>query len=168
MSSFEALLQAVYRHDLSGLEDAMGTGASVDDTDEDGRTALMHAVLDSGHDVGVIRRLLDLGSAVNHRDGGQKWTALAFAARDQKADVVQLLLDHGAEVDPRDVFGDTPLWRAVSTFQEDAQVIRLLLAGGADPRASNHHGVSPLDLAVTTGKADRIPWSVGLRGEEAT
>ncbi|MDH3525030.1 MAG: ankyrin repeat domain-containing protein [Acidobacteriota bacterium] len=168
MSPFDELLQAVYRHDPSAIGRAIQRGTSVHDSDMDGRTALIHAILDSEHDLGTIRCLLDLGSDVNHADAGQNWTSLAFAARDQKPDVVRLLLDYGADVDPRDAFGNTPLWRAVFELREDTQVVNLLLTHGANPNAENTSGVSPLDLAETTGKTARIKWERGISAARAT
>ena len=61
----------------------------------------------------MIDYLVDRGISVNAFDDGQHWTALHFAARDQKPKVVELLLAHKAEVDSVDSFGNTPLWRSV-------------------------------------------------------
>jgi uncharacterized protein len=123
-------------------------------SDADGRTSLMHAIL--AGDTGAVASLIDRGADVNAVDHEQRWTALHFAARDHNRTVVRLLLDAGAEVDPEDVFGDTPLWRAVMTAGGDLTAMGFLLGHGADPRRRNRHGISPLDLARESGQEDVV------------
>ncbi len=76
---------------------------------------------------------------------------LAFAAREEKPEVVSMFLEAGAEVDPQDAFGNTPLWRAVMSNKGNA-VVELLTAAGADWCRKNSSGVSPSDLKATLGK----------------
>jgi ankyrin repeat protein len=122
--------------------------------DADGRTPLMHAVL--AGDSGAVASLIDRGADVDAVDHDQRWTALHFAARDHNEAVARMLLDAGAEVDPEDVFGDTPLWRAVMSAGADLATIAVLLGHGADPRRKNRHGLSPLDLARESGQEDVV------------
>jgi ankyrin repeat protein len=68
--------------------------------------------------------------------------------------VVKLLLKAGAAVDPRDSYGNTPLWRAVFQSEGDGEVIQLLRKAGADPYIENKHGNSPLKLARTIDNYD--------------
>jgi ankyrin repeat protein len=138
MSEANDVLRAVYRKDVSALE--RSTREEVNARDEDGRTPLMHAVLAEDADAA---------------EPGQQWTALHFAARDQLEAIVQLLVDAGAAVDAVDVFGNTPLWRSV-TSSAKAEVARRLVAHGADPRRKNRYGVSPLDKAREIGRADLV------------
>jgi ankyrin repeat protein len=71
---------------------------------------------------------------------------LHFAAQEQRAEVTETLLRAGAEVDARDAYGNTPLWRAVFTSRGQVQVVGHLLAAGADPDLANTAGVSPRQL----------------------
>ena len=52
-------------------------------------------------------------------------------------------------VDPVDHQGDTPLFKALSTYRGEANgdAIWALMLGGANPKLANTHGVSPEDLA---------------------
>lgn len=50
-----------------------------------------------------------------------------------------------------DIFGNTPLWRAVMSFKDDPTIISELLQSGADPSKVNTSGVSPWTLAETIG-----------------
>jgi len=83
---------------------------------------------------------------------GQGWTALHFAARGQKEAIVKSLRDAGPDVDPVDVFGNTPLLRAVvSTSTPSFALIKALLKRGADPRPKNFHDASPFEFARRGG-----------------
>ena len=152
MSRLDEVLDAVYHKDLPAL------GALTPDdvrlVDPDGRTPLMHAILAEHPDLAVVRGLIERGSDVNAADAGQAWTALHFAARDQSEAIVSALLDAGAVVDPVDVFGNTPLWRAVDHPSPNLSLVANLLAHGADPRRKSRHGVSPLDVARIVGNPD--------------
>lgn len=147
-------IDAVYRKDFSELRRALDDGFDINSKDADGRTALMHAVLDSEPDVKLIESLLESGADANAQDKGQQWSSLHFAARDNKKAVVSVLLGYGPKVDMLDVFGNTPLWRAVMSFDGDASVISMLLEAGASPSKENKSGVSPRSLAETMGKSD--------------
>ena len=110
MTVFDEVLTAVYRRDFRGLDRL--TPADLKATDADGRTALMHAVLAENADAAIVRRLIERGADPGTADAGQKWTALHFAARDQKEPVVRALLEGAARVDAGDLFGNTPLMRS--------------------------------------------------------
>src|SRR5207247_3215687 len=69
-------------------------------------------------------------------------TALHLATASGSQEIVKLLLDAGAAVDPRDVRGLTPLAWAVGTDRPQARIIRLLLAKGADSSGVSKYGES--------------------------
>lgn len=125
-------------------------------TESDGLTPLMHAVLCMEPSLSMIEQLMRLGADVNVQESGQGYTALAFAARDQIRDVVRLLLDNGAVVNTRDGWGNTPLQRCLTTERKDEQIIRWLLDAGADPALKNNYGVSPIDHARNTGDSELL------------
>jgi ankyrin repeat protein len=84
-------------------------------------------------------------------------TALHKAAQSGNADVVELLLDHGAFIDQQSpVLGNTPLIDAVLYKRVDA--VRALLERGARTTIRNHWQQSPLELA----QADRADEVVAL------
>lgn len=61
--------------------------------------------------------------------------------------VAELLLQRGAQVDPGNVFGNTPLWIAVFNSRGRGEMITLLRRNGADPLRPNDSGQTPVDLA---------------------
>ncbi|MCY4188296.1 MAG: ankyrin repeat domain-containing protein, partial [Bryobacterales bacterium] len=56
---------------------------------------------------------------VNLTDGGEGYTALMFAAAEGHADIVQMLLDKGADPDLRDTDGESALKFASDKRHQD-------------------------------------------------
>lgn len=152
--TFDELVGAVYRRDLA--EVAKANRADVNQTDDDGRTLLMHAILAEHPAPELVRLLLDKGADPDVADTGQRWTALHFAARDERAELVSILLDAGAAVDPVDAFENTPLWRAVSECRGELGAVQVLVDHGADPARKNGRGISPRRLAQQMGRGDLV------------
>ena len=150
----EDLLTAVYRRDRRTLDRLLKSGADINERDRDGRTALIHAILDSESDPDFVAYLIDLNADVDTVDNGQSWSALHFAARDNKVEIVDILARSGAEIGPVDVFGNTPLWRCVMNCGNDYAVVRILLDAGADAHKPNLNGNSPIKVAETRGNEE--------------
>ena len=69
----------------------------------------------------------------------------------ERAEVIQVLLAAGADVDARDELGGvTPLHAAanVGRWLEVPEMLLMLLGAGADPNAQNEYGLTPLHVAV--------------------
>ncbi|KAL8719534.1 MAG: hypothetical protein Q9225_003477, partial [Loekoesia sp. 1 TL-2023] len=71
-------------------------------------------------------------------------TPLQIASLEGLADVVQLLLDAGCDINCKNIDMETPLIDAVENGH--LEVVQLLLNAGLDPRQSNAKGEEPLDL----------------------
>ena len=125
-------IKAVYRKDLSKMMDMLSDGFDINTKDADGRTALMHAVLDSEPDIETIKFIFKNSCDINSRDRSQKWSALHFGARDNKKEVVTTLLKYEPLVDATDAFGNTPLLRAVMEFKGNVTIVAHLLKSGAE------------------------------------
>lgn len=115
-------------------------------TDE-GNTPLMLAVYHA--DLALIHALLDLGAdpMIARKDG---LTALHLAAKLDRVDSAQILLDAGA--DPNAIGGVTqcpPIHLAAGIGHR--QMVELLLKRGADIRAVDRNGYTAFDVANGTG-----------------
>ncbi|MQY22290.1 ankyrin repeat domain-containing protein [Nocardia macrotermitis] len=98
--------------------------------DEYGRSALHYAALDG--DLTDVERLL-ASEEVNFPDSAG-WTPLHFAASRGRPDVVERLLDAGADIDALTERGMPAIyWAAVAPTGDPVQTIRILRARGADP-----------------------------------
>jgi hypothetical protein len=90
--------------------------------------------------------LLANGADPNAKDD-DAWTPPHFAAQSGALEMVTLLLSYGAEVDPLDSNGNSPLSNAVFACTGDGNLIAARRAVGADPFRKNNYGVSSIGLA---------------------
>jgi hypothetical protein len=81
-------------------------------------------------------------------------TPLIWAADNNHAEVLRLLLDRGAELEARDDDGETAFFRAVAYGHEE--IVGMLLSKGADVRAENMYGVTPLQAASGEGNLGMV------------
>ena len=77
----------------------------------------------------MVRLLVRAGAPVSKSEGVQRVTPLHMAARRGNVMVAEALLDCGAEINPRDKRGDTPLQRAINCRKKE--VADLLRTRGA-------------------------------------
>ncbi|XP_041025814.1 integrin-linked protein kinase 1 isoform X1 [Juglans microcarpa x Juglans regia] len=92
--------------------------------------------LANGGDLEGIRELLDSGVDVNFKDIDDR-RALHVSACQGFTGVAALLLDRGAEIDPKDRWGSTPLADAI--YYKNHDVIKLLEKCGAKPLMAPMH-----------------------------
>lgn len=82
------------------------------------------------------------------------YTALHYCAQNGKLALAKLLIDKGADVNRKDIYGNTPLFKAVFFSGGHKEMISLLLQAGADANEHNDAGVSPRELAQNIGNFD--------------
>ncbi|XP_039975047.1 ankyrin repeat and SOCS box protein 12-like [Xiphias gladius] len=125
-----------------------------EDEDNEQCEALNNAV--SSDDVTLLAKLLSQESyrgSINARSGwGVPVTPLRTAAALGHLRCLELLLEHGAEIDSLDVKAQTPLFTAVSGKHLDCVVA--LLKAGADPNGSQYNNCSPVLTAAREGDVD--------------
>ena len=108
------------------------------------RTERLHRAAATG-DLLEIERLLQEGCNIDAFDEDLPRTPLHYAAIENQADAVQLLIRAGANVNANDPerIGDTPLGAVAGTCS--FEIAKLLVDGGADPTIPGWMQLTALD-----------------------
>eukprot|EP01043_Picozoa_sp_COSAG02_P036302 COSAG02_NODE_2649_length_8330_cov_8.513605_10_plen_145_part_01 len=103
-------------------------------------------------DVGRAGAVLDQGGVALTDDltaEGYGGTALHYAGRLGQAQLCELFLGRGAQIDLRTKKGGTPLY--ISSGKGHGACVQLLLGGGADVNLPMHDGATPLYISSQQG-----------------
>lgn len=103
-------------------------------------------------DADDVRRHLHTEPTRVHGAPGARLTPLHQAILRRKPEIVDLLLEHGADVLAADASDRTPLHMAVA--RGDARVVDTLLRRGADPARRDRQGWTPLHHAAAKGETE--------------
>ncbi|KFY11402.1 hypothetical protein V492_04483 [Pseudogymnoascus sp. VKM F-4246] len=166
----EKLLGSGGPHGLDHTTGKTQAKSIIDLQDEDGRTALHYAAM-GGH-ANIVTRLLNsganikVGSAMEHFVRSQptynaprwsyceNWTALHFAVAYEKAEIVTILLHHGANVDAVDSHGQTSLHLA--SMKGEVGIVRVLLQHNLNLEAIDSVGATASHKAAASGHLDIV------------
>ncbi|GFS49864.1 putative ankyrin repeat protein FPV244 [Trichonephila clavipes] len=98
----------------------------------------------------VIKELLLFGANVNMRSRYLKSTPLNLATDlpDCNVEIVNLLLEHGADINTLNKYYDTPLIHAIRHCTKNMDLIKTLLEAGASINGANLKGETPLITAM--------------------
>ncbi|NIO40180.1 MAG: hypothetical protein GTO41_08285 [Burkholderiales bacterium] len=154
-----ALMLAVAKNDLKLMTRLIDLGADVNKTNKGGGAALMYAA-QYGH-TDAARLLLKHGAQIDFQ-GGKFWTALMIAVLKGHLPMIDFLLQNGADVNTNDMFGASPLLRAVERDNEQVAQ-RLLAAPSIDVNAADRSGMTPLHMAATVGN-EKLATALLTRG----
>jgi len=134
-----ALTYAVWRQDSALAEALVKAGAKVDEPSRLGVRPLHLAI--ANEDIDDVRLLLGAGADPNSADGTGE-TCLMMAARSGRDDIVDALLERGAQVDLRDKgYAQTALM--VAAREGHASIVKTLLSRGAKADAQSLAGKTP-------------------------
>ena len=95
-------------------------------------------------DLQAIKHYIKTGGDINALDKTFQVSAMSWSALHGQTEVVQLLIENGAEVNIRSGDGTTPLHSAAFLGRTD--VVKFLLDNGADVKARNNDGATPVDV----------------------
>ncbi|RWG57066.1 MAG: ankyrin repeat domain-containing protein [Mesorhizobium sp.] len=156
---FKAIDDAFKAGDFDGLGKALGGSARWYDERMPFELGLGHPLEYAIYwsPTGFIATLLDAGSNPNYEDpaGFPSIIAALSTERSDRLQLIQILLEQGADPNMRGVNDWTPLHYAVA--QRDAEAIRLLLASGADPSLRTRID----DCEIALEGADRAGFEAG-------
>jgi hypothetical protein len=144
-------IKATRKGDLTKMKAMLDAGQSIDfQTEKYMETALMHAA-DSGQPE-AVKLLLQRGASINTVNY-QGRTALFFSVYNYSPQIARELLNHNADPNIADKYGDTPL--TIVVFQ-DPKLTRILLDGGANPNVMGRKGLTPLMRAAWFGQRESL------------
>ncbi|NEP54411.1 MAG: ankyrin repeat domain-containing protein [Moorea sp. SIO3C2] len=103
-------------------------------------------------DAEQVRQLLQQGTDPNQVYGTN--TALIYASRDGFSEIVQILIEAGADVNWIDGEGVTPL--ILAAFKNHPAIVQMLLDQGADTSIRDQWSRTALDYALRRGADDAI------------
>lgn len=130
--SVEAFLDAAYTNDDITVKLAIAQGIDIESVDEELWTALSWAV-NQGH-FNVSKILIEAGANVNHKDAEEETVLMvAIQSEETNLELLDLLLENGADIEAQDNIGWTVLSHAVN--MDDVEIAKFLLEKGANPDA---------------------------------
>ncbi|XP_076683796.1 uncharacterized protein LOC143376905 [Andrena cerasifolii] len=117
----------------------------------------MHAAVKNGY-LELVQELLNHGTDANEicdSWGGEGFIPLHVAIGSGEKVVAELLLNYGADVNGKDVNGETPLHSASDCGYE--KIVELLLQRGAKINAiTKHDSMTPLHIAAARGELETV------------
>ena len=147
-AGFTALQLAVLISSPDMVKSLVEAGANVDLTDNQGYTALHHAIRRDGP-LAVVETLVDAGAnlEIPTEDGS---TGLQLAVERGDLPKVTVLLRGGADPHRVDENGNTTLH--IAARFANPEVVQAMLDAGVDPGTRNNQGELPVDLAENNSR----------------
>ena len=133
-------------------------GAGVRVADNTGATCLILAAY-FGH-TETVRYLVGLPDVEVNHEANDCFTALHFAVQEGHRDVVEVLIDAGADIDAKINGGRTPLH--VACLYGELAIVKVLVKAGADVCATDDKGTTCLMSALGSGHTETVRYLVGL------
>ena len=170
--------------DLKGLKEALEKGVSPNTLSPLGNSLMMEAViwkkreillflLKAGADVKakgnagivayacmandfeMVKALVDAGAALDQRSGSGSWeSAMVEAVKAGNLNILEYLLNHGADPNDKSGFGTAALHMAAA--EGNVQMLSLLLSKGAEINIRDNYGQTPLMYACREGEAEAV------------
>jgi cytohesin len=167
---------AISENQLPMVQLLLKSKADPNDSQTDARSLLFNALSNTN----ILEALLDAGAKVDARDkitgAGEvyprqpafNWTPLVSAAYDENVGAVNIVLEHGADPNAMDGYGDTALHKAAENQRLQPKIFESLLNHHANPNLKNNSGETPLDLLKSRlASSDTKPEQKALAGQLA-
>jgi len=160
-SGYNPLLTAANYNHFDVVKFFLDKGMKVDDDAQTGGKNCLYFAA-SHNDMAMVKYLVEERGATVYKKSGP--TALHEAARLGNLEMMNYLLDHGANVNAKEKRGTTPLVYAV--FTSKMEVVECLVEHGADPNIdSGAYGGSPMDLARKKDLSDMVDYLASHGGK---
>jgi hypothetical protein len=102
----------------------------------------------------IVRLLLERGANPNIEHPDSYNRTPIFVTKDPN--IIDMLIRYGADVDHKDIYGDTALSVSVSEYRNVIPLIKKLVARGADVNTKDNYGQTPLMKAASNGDKSGI------------
>ncbi len=111
-------------------------------------------------DIKEVRRSLESGIDLNQIIEGEQGYPIHFAVN-SSIEIIQMLIDYGADVNVKDAKGKTPL-HIVAAVKPSIEKMELLIDNGADVNAVDNEGKTPLAYVLQGTPATSFFASLGV------
>ncbi|HMQ85764.1 MAG TPA: ankyrin repeat domain-containing protein [Saprospiraceae bacterium] len=145
--------------DLNGFKKLLEEGADLNSKDENDNiplwVALSNELSSNGDYIEFIQLLLKYKANVNIKEETNGNNPLALAAFYNRKDIVNLLIEHGADINIADKIGARPIFAAIK--KNNVEICNILLSKGADPNVKTFkYGDTPLIVAAMEGHLEIV------------
>jgi ankyrin repeat protein len=97
-------------------------------------------------EIELLQKLIDKGADVNTMCNIEKRTCLIWAVINHNKNIVQLLIEAGADINIQDRYGDTAL--ILASMYGSKEIVKLLLKANANVNIQNDNGNTALMYAL--------------------
>uniref|UniRef100_A0A0B7ASB2 Uncharacterized protein n=1 Tax=Arion vulgaris TaxID=1028688 RepID=A0A0B7ASB2_9EUPU len=115
----------------------------------------LHSAIRRGN-LEKVKEILDSGDVNTDAQDEKDFSALVAAGLHDKFEIMDLLLEHGADVNRKDASGKTPLMHAVS--RDLLETVKWLCAHGAETLTLDKSGMAAIHYAVDGGYVKVVEW----------
>ncbi len=145
--------------DRNGVRGELSKGVPVDVRDEQDYTPLAYAVSGAEPDEDMLQLLIASGADVNATVDHANSSPLGLAAGSGNSEIVQVLLDAGANIKFESPKGYTVLINIMYSLHDDEKLVPMaefLVRNGAEMDCETEYGESPLNVASRLGEFDAV------------
>ncbi|MGB4776012.1 MAG: ankyrin repeat domain-containing protein [Daejeonella sp.] len=133
----------IEKHDNEKVKQLLAI-AGIDAYDRYLRTALIWAACYNNTD--LLNWLIANSANTNHQDISG-FSALHFAGQNKNEEVAKILIEYGADLELRDIHGNTPIFTAIFNSKYDFRLVKLYVKHGASLDNLNKYQKTPRQLA---------------------
>lgn len=167
------LREATIKNNLELVKFLVSKGADVNLYDDNDFSSLMIAArYEKSYD--IAKYLIDKGADVNAKTTDKRNTALTVAIRNNSnpQKIITTLLEHGADVNAKDKYGNTALMHTIlDSFnlskQNKLNIAKILIDNGANLNIKNNNNDTALTLAQKSDNIDNKEIITLLKGHES-
>ena len=94
-----------------------------------------------------------------HKESNNGQITLHTAARYDNLEIVEYLIENGANIEAKDDYGNTPLHTAAN-YGSTLEIVEYLIENGADIEANNNDGNTPLHHAAENGNLEIVEYLI--------